>query len=199
MKNIFSSKHELISRTKKEILLNQNGICIWLTGLSGSGKTSIANHFSKKLHNEGIITQVIDGDNIRLGINKDLSFKLADRIENIRRVAEISKLFIECGIVTLCCFVSPTNNIRKQAKLIIGKLDFFEIYINTTLKECERRDTKGLYKKAREGKIKNFTGISSPFEPPKSPDLSISTENNNIEESVNILYNFAIPLIKKPI
>lgn len=197
MENLFSSKDELISREDKEKLLNQKGVCFWLTGLSGSGKTSIARSFSKRLHNMGIITQVLDGDNIRIGINNNLSFSETDRLENIRRTSEIGKLFIESGIVTICCLVSPTKKMREQAKLIIGEKDFHEIYIDTNLEECKKRDTKGLYAKAIKGEIKNFTGISSPYEKPISPNLVIPTEKISIEESSKILYNFATPLIIK--
>lgn len=197
MENLFSSKDELISREDKEKLLNQKGVCFWLTGLSGSGKTSIATSFSKRLHNMGIITQVLDGDNIRIGINNNLSFSETDRLENIRRTSEIGKLFIESGIVTICCLVSPTKKMREQAKLIIGEKDFHEIYIDTNLEECKKRDTKGLYAKAIKGEIKNFTGISSPYEKPISPNLVIPTEKISIEESSKILYNFATTLIIK--
>ena len=197
MENLFSSKDELITREDKEKLLNQKGVCFWLTGLSGSGKTSIATSFSKRLHNMGIITQVLDGDNIRIGINNNLSFSETDRLENIRRTSEIGKLFIESGIVTICCLVSPTKKMREQAKLIIGEKDFHEIYIDTNLEECKKRDTKGLYAKAIKGEIKNFTGISSPYEKPISPNLVIPTEKISIEESSKILYNFATPLIIK--
>lgn len=197
MENLFSSKHELISREDKEKLLNQKGVCLWLTGLSGSGKTTIAKTISKKLHKKGIITQVLDGDNIRIGINNNLSFSEEDRLENIRRTSEIGKLFVESGIVTICCLVSPTKKMREKAKSIIGASDFYEIYIATNLHECKKRDTKGLYKKAIRGEIKNFTGISAPYEKPNSPNLVVPTENVSIEESSEILYNFAIPLITK--
>ena len=197
MVNLFSSKHELISREDKEKLLNQKGVCLWLTGLSGSGKTTIAKTISKKLHKKGIITQVLDGDNIRIGINNNLSFSEEDRLENIRRTSEIGKLFVESGIVTICCLVSPTKKMREKAKSIIGASDFYEIYIDTNLNECKKRDTKGLYEKAIRGEIKNFTGISAPYEKPNSPNLVVPTENISIEESSEILYNFAIPLIIK--
>ena len=197
MENLFSSKHELISREDKEKLLNQKGVCLWLTGLSGSGKTTIAKTISKKLHKKGIITQVLDGDNIRIGINNNLSFSEEDRLENIRRTSEIGKLFVESGIVTICCLVSPTKKMREKAKSIIGASDFYEIYIATNLPECKKRDTKGLYEKAMRGEINNFTGISAPYEKPNSPNLVVPTENISIEESSEILYNFAIPLIIK--
>lgn len=197
MVNLFSSKHELISREDKEKLLNQKGVCLWLTGLSGSGKTTVAKFVSKRFHKEGIITQVLDGDNIRIGINNNLSFSEEDRLENIRRTSEIGKLFVESGIVTICCLVSPTKKMREKAKSIIGASDFYEIYIDTNLNECKKRDTKGLYEKAIRGEIKNFTGISAPYEKPVSPNLVVPTENISIEESSEILYNFAIPLIIK--
>jgi len=196
MNHLFSTEKQLISRKEKEKLLSQNGICIWLTGLSGSGKTTIAKHLSKELHKMGIITQVLDGDNIRLGINRNLTFSDEDRLENIRRTAEISKLFVNCGIVTICCLVSPTNKIRNLAKKIIGENDFYETFINTSLEECEKRDIKGLYKKARKGEIKDFTGISSPFETPKNPSISISTKGKSIEESVNKLLTAILPKIE---
>tara|TARA_B100000963_G_scaffold270145_1_gene238296 strand:+ start:820 stop:1413 length:594 start_codon:yes stop_codon:yes gene_type:complete len=196
MNHIFSTENQLISRKEKEKLLSQNGICIWLTGLSGSGKTTIAKYLSKELHKKGIITQVLDGDNIRLGINKNLSFNNEDRLENVRRTAEISKLFVNCGIVTICCLVSPTNKIRNLAKKIIGENDFYETFINTSLEECEKRDIKGLYKKARKGEIKDFTGISSPFETPKNPSITISTVGKSIEDTANELLTAVIPKIK---
>jgi len=196
MEHLFSSKKELISREKKEILLNQKGICLWLTGLSGSGKTTIAKIVSEKLHENRILTKVLDGDNIRLGINNNLSFSDDDRLENVRRTAEIAKLFVECGVVTICCLVSPTIKIRKLAKKIIGQSDFYEIFINTSLKQCKKRDIKGLYKKAENGIVKNFTGVSAPYQAPTKPILSIPTQNLSKEESSEILFRFAYKLIK---
>ena len=185
MDNLFSTNHELIPKTEMEKLLKQRGICLWLTGLSGSGKTSIAKYVAKKLHTKG------------LGINNNLSFSETDRMENVRRTAEISKLFVDCGIITICCLVSPKKNMRTLAKEIIGKKNFYEIFISTSLEDCEIRDTKGLYKKARRGELLNFTGISSPYEEPVGPSLNISTKENNIEESSKILYNFVLPLISE--
>jgi len=196
MKNLFSSKNELISRKEKENLLSQKGTCFWLTGLSGSGKTTIAKLTSEKLHSDGILTQVLDGDNIRLGVNNNLTFSEEDRTENIRRIAEITKLFIENGVVTICCFISPTKKMRSLAKKIIGSKDFNEIFVNTSLEDCTKRDTKGLYKKAALGEIKNFTGVSAPFEEPISAELIIPTQNLSAEDSSIILYNFALQLIK---
>lgn len=197
MDNLFSTNHELIPKAEKEKLLKQRGICLWLTGLSGSGKTSIAKDVAKKLHSKGFITKVLDGDNIRLGINKNLTFSEQDRMENIRRTAEISKLFVDCGIVTICCLVSPKKNMRNLAKEIIGEDNFYEIFIATSIEDCEIRDTKGLYKKARSGELLNFTGISSTYEEPIGPSLSIPTKEKNIKESSEILYNFVFPLISK--
>ena len=189
MQNLYSTKDSLLSRKDKEKLLNQKGICVWLTGLSGSGKTTIANFVSRQLHNVGVYTQVLDGDNIRLGINKNLSFSDQDRKENIRRIAEVAKLFVEAGVVTFCCFVSPTREMRKLAKNVIGENDFFEVFISTNLETCEKRDVKGLYKKARRGEIKDFTGVSSPFESPVNPDLVLNTEDKSINEIGNTLIN----------
>ena len=197
MDNLFSTNDELISKAEKEKLLKQKGICLWLTGLSGSGKTSIAKAVAKKLHIEGFITKVLDGDNIRLGVNSNLTFSEEDRMENIRRTAEISKLFVDCGIVTICCLVSPKRNMRERAKEIIGDENFHEIFIATSVEDCEIRDTKGLYKKARSGEVLNFTGVSSPYETPIKPRLKIPTKEKNIEESSEILYKFVYSLINE--
>jgi len=194
--NIFTVFDDLINRNEKELLLNQKSKVIWMTGLSGSGKTTIAKALEKKLHSNNIISQLHDGDNIRVGISNNLSFSSEDRLENIRRISEISKLFLNCGIVTLNCFISPTNEIRQIAKDIIGENDFIEIYINASLKICEDRDVKGLYKKARNGEIKNFTGVSATFEEPKQPNLVIDTTLLSIEESVKKIYDYILPLIK---
>jgi len=196
MENIFSSKHELISRKEKERLLNQRGICIWLTGLSGSGKTTIAKHVANELHQNGFLTQILDGDSLRLGINNNLSFNLTDRLENVRRTAEVSKLFVQNGIITFCCMISPTIKIRTLARKIIGKNDFYETFVSTPLKECEKRDIKGLYKKARKSEIENFTGISSPYEVPKNPYITVSTTGKSIKETANELLTAVLPKIK---
>ncbi len=196
MKNIYPIFEKLLSREDKEKQLNQKAKVIWFTGLSGSGKSTIAQQLEKKLHAEGFFTMVLDGDNVRTGINKNLGFSEADRLENIRRIAEVSKLFLNCGVITICCFVSPTIEIRELAKQIIGKEDFLEIYINAPLEVCEQRDVKGLYEKARKGEIKDFTGIHQPFEPPVNPELEIKTANQTIEESVNEIHNYLITKIK---
>lgn len=195
--NIFSVFDELLQRSDKEEFLNQKSKVIWMTGLSGSGKTTIAKGLEQLLHQNGYLTQILDGDNIRTGINKNLGFSEEDRSENIRRIAEVSKLFLNCGIITINCFVSPTIEIRKQAEDIIGKDDFLEIFVNTPIEVCEQRDPKGLYKKARAGEIKDFTGISAPFEAPISPSVDLKTDGKSIEECVKELYSCIIPNIKK--
>ncbi len=194
--NIFSTFDDILKRKDKENLLNQKSKVIWMTGLSGSGKTTIAKEVEKYLHSKAILNQLLDGDNIRLGISNNLSFSFLDRKENIRRIAEVSKLFMNCGIVTLNCFISPTIEIRKIAKNIIGKENFIEVYIKASIETCEKRDIKGLYKKARQGKITDFTGISSPFEAPKNPELTINTSQLSIEESVQKVIDYILPRIK---
>jgi adenylylsulfate kinase len=195
-KNIYSVFHEILQRKDKEALLNQKSIALWMTGLSGSGKTTIAKVIEQELHQKGFITQLLDGDNVRTGINNNLGFTAADRKENIRRIAEVNKLFINCGIITINCFVSPTIEIRETAKTIIGK-DFIEVFINTPLEICEQRDTKGLYKKARKGEIDNFTGISAPYEPPANPTIEIKTAGAAAEECAKQIIDYILPLIEK--
>lgn len=179
----------MLQRGDKETLLGQTGICIWMTGLSGSGKTTIAVELERLLHKEGRLTQVLDGDNIRSGINSNLGFSEEDRTENIRRIAHVTKLFVQCGVITINCFVSPTKEMRVQAKEIIGKDDFVEVFINTPFDICEQRDVKGLYKKAREGEIKNFTGLDAPFEPPTSDFIDVTTLNRSVEECAHQILN----------
>jgi len=193
--NIHPTFDQLLDRNDKENLLKQKATCLWLTGLSGSGKTTIAKGLEKKLHNEGYMTQLLDGDNVRTGLCNNLSFSIKDRQENIRRIAELNKLFLEAGVITISCFVSPTIEIREMAKGIIGS-DFQEVFINTPLEVCESRDVKGLYAKARKGEIKNFTGIDSPFEAPLNPNIELKTENQSIESSVEDLYSQIIETIK---
>ena len=163
---------------------------LWFTGLSGSGKSTVAIALERELHKRGLLCRILDGDNIRSGINANLGFSEEDRRENIRRVAEVAKLFVDTGIITIAAFVSPTEDLRQLAEDIIGKDDFKEIYISTPIEECERRDVKGLYARARRGEVKNFTGISAPFEAPKNPALSIDTSKMPLEESVNLLLKF---------
>ena len=195
--NIFTFHDKVIKRVEKEELLNQNAYTIWLTGLSGSGKTSIAQILELELHEMGFVTMLLDGDNVRDGLNNNLDFTEAGRKENIRRIAEVNKLFNDCGIITINCFVSPTNDVREMAKTIIGPKSFLEIFVNTPLSECEKRDVKGLYAKARAGKIPNFTGISAPFEEPENPDLEITTLHKTPEESSIELLEYIKPKITK--
>lgn len=196
-KNIFPIFDQIVGRKEKEQLLNQTAKVIWMTGLSGSGKSTIAIALEKELAQKGFLTQVLDGDNIRTGINNNLGFSDADRTENIRRIAEVSKLFVNCGIITINCFVSPTNAIRNAAKEIIGGEDFLEVFIDTPLEVCEQRDVKGLYKKARAGEIKDFTGINAPFEAPENAAIIVKTANKTVEESVNTILEKILSLITK--
>lgn len=193
--NIHPIFDSILSREPKEKLLNQKAKVIWLTGLSGSGKSTIATNLEQKLYKEGFYTALLDGDNIRTGINNNLGFSEIDRTENIRRIAEVCKLFLNNGTIVISSFVSPTNEIRNIAKNIIGQEDFLEIYVNTSLEECEKRDVKGLYQKARKGEIKDFTGISAPFDAPENPSLEIKTEELSIEDAVQKLYNFILTKI----
>ena len=197
--NLFPIFDDILQREDKEILLQQNAKVIWMTGLSGSGKTTIAKGVERYLHSKGILNQLLDGDNIRVGISKNLNFSDEDRAENIRRIAEVSKLFMNCGIVTLNCFVSPTIVIRKIAKDIIGAENLIEVYINASVKTCEDRDIKGLYKKARAGEIKDFTGVSAPFEAPEKPELEINTSELSIDDSVQKVIDYILPKIKNQV
>ncbi len=194
--NIHPIFDRMQSRSDKERQLGQRGATIWFTGLSGSGKSTIAIALEERLSREGILCRILDGDNIRTGINRGLGFSEEDRRENIRRIAEVCKLFTDTGIVTLAAFVSPTNELRELAREIIGDEDFVEIYVATPLEECERRDVKGLYAKARRGEIRDFTGITSPFEVPVKPTLTMDTTNRDIESCVDEVYNVIIEKIK---
>lgn len=185
--NIYPIFDQMLSREDKETLLGQRGVMLWLTGLSGSGKSTIAIALERELHKRGLLCRILDGDNIRSGINNNLGFSEEDRTENIRRIAEIGKLFVDTGIITIAAFISPNNDLRQMAARIIGSEDFLEIFISTPLEECEKRDVKGLYAKARRGEIKNFTGISAPFEAPERPALSLDTSKMSLEESVRCL------------
>ena len=181
--NIYPIYDQMMSREDKEQLLGQRGLMVWFTGLSGSGKSTVAMSVERELHKRGILCRILDGDNIRSGINNNLGFSQEDRKENIRRIAEVGKLFVHTGIVTLACFVSPTEDIREMARGIIGSEDFKEVFVSTPLEECERRDVKGLYARARRGEVKDFTGISAPFEAPAHPALSIDTSRLSLEDS----------------
>lgn len=194
--NIHPLFNRMLERKAKERILGQRGVVVWLTGLSGSGKTTLALGLELKLHELGVLTQVLDGDNIRTGLNSNLGFSQEDRFENIRRIAETAKLFAQCGVVTICCFVSPEREMRDSAREIVGSDDFVEVYVNTSLDICESRDVKGLYSKARAGELRNFTGIDAPFEAPTHPNLTINTEGCTVEENVNQLYATIIDRIK---
>lgn len=196
-KHIYPVFERMLSRQDKEKLLHQHGLMIWFTGLSGSGKSTLAIALERELHQRGLLCRILDGDNVRSGINNNLGFSEEDRIENIRRIAEVSKLFVDTGIITIAAFISPSNDIREMAADIIGREDFLEIYVSTSLEECERRDVKGLYKKARLGEIKNFTGISAPFERPLHPDLILDTSVLSVEESVCELLELVLPKVER--
>ena len=193
--NIYPIFEKMLQRKDREALLKQKGIMIWFTGWSGSGKSTLAIALERELYKQGILCRILDGDNIRSGINNNLGFSEADRTENIRRIAEVSKLFVDCGIVTIAAFISPTHAIRRMASEIIGEDDFLEVYVSTPIEECERRDVKGLYAKARRGEIKEFTGISSPFEAPEHPFISIDTSRQSLADSVKVLLEAVSPKI----
>jgi len=185
-KNITEHNYKVCIKQRR-ILNKHSSFLIFFTGLSGSGKSTIANALEEKLFTSNIHTYVLDGDNVRRGINKNLGFSPEDRSENNRRIGEISKLFIDAGLVVLAAFVAPYKKDREFIKKTVGEENFIEIFVNTSLKECEERDVKGLYKKARKGEITNMTGVSAPYEKPESPDVEI-TESNSIEESVVMIY-----------
>lgn len=195
-KHIFSHQKELITTHDKENLLQQRGIVIWMTGLSGSGKTTLAYALEKELFHQGILTKVLDGDALRLGLNKELGFSAEGRYENIRRTAELATQLSSCGIVVIASLITPTNELRELAKEIIGN-NFILCYISTSIEECEKRDVKGHYAKAREGELKNFTGISNVFEIPQIVDITIDTKNIPVEAGVEMILHKTIDLIKK--
>lgn len=191
--NIYPIFDRMMSRDDKEQLLRQRGMMLWFTGLSGSGKSTVAIALERELHRRGLLCRILDGDNIRSGINNNLGFSAEDRVENIRRIAEVGRLFVDTGIITIAAFISPNNQLREMAAEIIGKDDFVEVFVSTPLEECEKRDVKGLYAKARRGEIKNFTGISAPFEAPEHPDITLDTSKLPVEESVKILLDYVLP------
>lgn len=191
--NIYPIFDRMMSRDDKEQLLRQRGMMLWFTGLSGSGKSTVAIALERELHSRGLLCRILDGDNIRSGINNNLGFSAEDRVENIRRIAEVGRLFVDTGIITIAAFISPNNQLREMAAEIIGKDDFVEVFVSTPLEECEKRDVKGLYAKARCGEIKNFTGISAPFEAPEHPDITLDTSKLPVEESVKILLDYVLP------
>lgn len=191
--NIFSSASEV--RSRKEAILNQHARVFWMCGLSGAGKSTLASILDNELTLRGYLCQVIDGDDIRSGLNKGLGYTEEDRRENLRRVAEVARLFARSGIITVVSFISPTESIRQTIRKIVGE-DYIEVFVDAPIEICEQRDTKGLYKQAREGKIKNFTGIDSPFEPPANPHLIIDTKTHDVEQSACRLLEFVLPLIE---
>ena len=181
-KHIYPIFDRMLTRRDKEALLGQRGVMVWFTGLSGSGKSTVAIAVERELQRRGLLCRILDGDNIRSGINNNLGFSETDRVENIRRIAEVGKLFVDTGIITLAAFISPNNALRRMAAGIIGAEDFLEVYVSTPLEVCEQRDVKGLYAKARRGEIKEFTGVSAPFEVPEHPALSLGPLVLAVEE-----------------
>jgi adenylylsulfate kinase len=182
-----------ITKKDRQILNGHKSIMIWFTGLSGSGKSTIANAIQNELFHKGIHCYLLDGDNLRYGINRNLTFSDDDRKENIRRTAEVGKLFVDAGIVVLAALISPYKEDREKARALFEPNEFIEVYIKCSLQECEKRDPKGLYKKARLGKIPQFTGISQPYEEPENPDIQIDTTNSSVKESVQKI----LPIIIK--
>ena len=186
-KHIYPIFDQLLSRKERQEFLKQKSSVFWLTGLSGSGKSTIARMLERLLFQEGHFAQVLDGDNIRSGLNSDLTFSPEDRLENIRRIAEVAKLYMNSGVIAICSFISPRKDMRQLAKSIIGEEDFVEVFIDTPIHICETRDVKGLYKKARAGEIKGFTGVDAPYEKPEHPALKIPTENKTVQESAEVI------------
>ena len=196
-KDIHPIFDRLIGREERENFLNQKAKVFWLTGLSGSGKSTIAQGVERQLFDQGYFGQVLDGDNIRTGISNNLNFSAEDRSENIRRIAEVAKLYLNSGVVVLCSFISPTVEIRDHARSIIGEDDFELVFVSASLEECEKRDVKGLYKKARKGEIREFTGIDSPYEIPEDASLVINTAEEPVEESIRKLTAFIVQKSQK--
>ena len=197
--NLHPTFQHMLPRHEKEALLNQRGLVIWLFGLSGSGKSTIAQGLEKKLHSDGVLTQLLDGDNIRTGLNRNLGFSDEDRVENIRRIAEVAKLQTQIGVVTIASFITPTQALRANAREIIGTDDLISVYVQCSFETCEARDVKGLYAKAKAGKVPQFTGRDSTFEPPaleSSTDLQINTDEETPKESTDRLYEVVRPRIR---
>lgn len=186
-KNIYPIFNRMLERRHKEALLRQRGLMVWLTGLSGSGKSTIAIALERRLHDAGVLCCILDGDNIRSGINSDLGFSAPDRIENIRRIAEIGRLFVDNAFVCIAAFITPTERLRRMAAGIVGNDSFVDVYVSTPIEVCERRDVKGLYAKARRGEIKDFTGVSSPFERPAHPDITVDTSEITVDQAVDAI------------
>tara|TARA_B100000945_G_C20331208_1_gene572503 strand:+ start:84 stop:695 length:612 start_codon:yes stop_codon:yes gene_type:complete len=189
--NLYFHEHR-VARESKEKRNQHKSRVLWFTGLSGSGKSTVANATEKMLHDMGLQTYILDGDNVRMGLNKDLGFSAEDRTENIRRITEVAKLFADSGSIILTAFISPYREDRDKAREIISNDDFIEIFVSADLSVCEDRDPKGLYKKARSGEIKGFTGIDAPYEAPLNPELIVETDKNSIEESAQIVVDYLI-------
>lgn len=195
--NIHPEHHRFLKRHDKETLLKQKGLAIWMCGLSGSGKSTIANAAERVLHQQGHFTLILDGDNVRSGINSNLTFSDQDRLENIRRIAELTKILVENGIIVFISAITPHGELRDLARGILGEENLFETYVKASLETCEKRDVKGLYKKASSGEIPHFTGKSSSFEPPQFPHLTLDTETLTIEEAAIELIEAILPKIQR--
>lgn len=195
--NIHPEFARMLGRRAKESLLRQRSIVVWFYGLSGSGKSTIANALERKLHASGYLTQILDGDNIRSGLNRNLGFTDADREENIRRIAEVAKLFLNAGIITLTSFITPRRELRERARSVIGAEDFVEVYVRASFETCARRDVKGLYAKAAAGNVTNFTGKDSGFEEPEAADLILDTETTALDDCVKRVYDRILDSISK--
>ncbi|HCR29824.1 MAG TPA: adenylyl-sulfate kinase [Opitutae bacterium] len=193
--NLHPISDRLLTRAHREALTEQRGAVIWMCGLSGSGKSTLATALERRLHNEGKLVYVLDGDNIRTGLNSGLSFSDDDRKENIRRIAEVSKLFVDAGVVTINSFITPSSDLRSMAREIIGKEDLIEVYVKASFETCMKRDVKGLYAKAEKGLLPQFTGKDSGFEEPADSDLIIDTDLQSVEESVDSLFEYVLPRV----
>ena len=197
MENIHPIFDRTLGRADRESLLGQRGIVLWLYGLSGSGKSTIAAAVERRFHAEGKLTKLLDGDNIRSGLNRGLGFSDADREENIRRIAEVAKLFLHTGVITLASFITPTRSLRQLARDIVGESDFHEVFVDCPFEVCAERDVKGLYAKANSGKITAFTGKDSSFERPDSANLVIETDKETVDSSVDRLYTYALESVAR--
>ena len=195
--NIHPIFDTILQKEDKEELLKQRGVVIWMTGLSGSGKSTLARALENELHERGFLTKLLDGDNLRVGVNNNLGFSAEDRMENIRRAAEVSKLFMQAGVVTICSLISPTHEIRELARGIIGTENFCEVFVNCPFEVCAERDVKGLYKKAMNGEIKNFTGLDAPFDHPKNPAVELKTAEQDLSESLEQLLEAVLKQVAK--
>lgn len=186
-----------VTKPDREQLLNQKAQLIWFTGLSGSGKSTLAVALEKQLFDQGYKTYLLDGDNIRQGLNRDLTFDEAGRVENIRRIGEVANLMMDAGVIVLSAFISPFNSDRELVSKLVGKENYIEVFVDCPLEICEQRDVKGLYQKARDGQIKNFTGIDSPYEKPLHPDLILKTAEMSLQDSLDLLLEKVMPRIRK--